>query len=140
MENRKYFIVDIKQNIEADGRLLVVEGNSNIIPFEIQRIFWVRDVIEGASRGNHATKKTKLILIPVSGQCDVVVNDGFKEEIFHMDDPTKGLYIKEMIWRKMKNFSPDCVMMAICDRKYEPGNETYENFEEFKKALDGNKE
>ena len=135
MKDNRFYIVDIKENIESDGRLLVIEGNTSSIPFDIKRIFWVRDVLPGASRGDHATKKTKLILIPVSGHCDVIVNDGDNEYSFHMDDPTKGLYIEEMIWRSMRNFSDDCVMMAVCDRKYEVGNETYDDFAEYKKAL-----
>ena len=54
-----------------------------------------------------------------------------------MDDDTKGLYIDEMVWRSMYDFTPDCVMMAICDRPYEPGNETYEDYDEYLNALRG---
>ncbi len=135
MEDRRCFLVDVKSVWEPDGRLLVVEGNSGTIPFDIKRIFWVRDVTKHAQRGQHATKKTKLVLIPVSGSCDVAVNDGFNETVYHMDDSSTGLYIDAMLWRTMKNFTPDCVMMAVCDRIYSPGDETFENFEEYKKAL-----
>lgn len=135
MRDRKSFLVNICSNQEEDGRLLVVEENSTAIPFEIKRIFWVRDVKKGAERGQHATKRTKLILVPVAGSCDVVVNDGVNEVTYHMDDPTKGLYIDEMLWRTMKNFTPDCVMEAICDHPYSVNDETYDDFEEFVEAL-----
>ena len=133
-------IIDIKKVIENDGTLLVVEDNNNPIPFDIHRLFWVRDVAEGSSRGDHATKKTKLILIPVHGQCKVRVDDGENEEIIVMDDASKGLYIEEMIWRSMFEFSKDCVMMAVADHVFEPGNETYDDYEEYlraKKEQDG---
>lgn len=130
--------IDIACNVESDGKLYVTECN-NKVPFSIQRIFWVKDVIPGASRGNHATKKTKLILVPVSGSCNVLVDDGENREIIPMTSSSKGLYIEEMIWRAMQDFSPDCVMMAICDRPYEPGNETFEDYEEFLKALENGK-
>ncbi len=136
MSDRKSYMVDIRFNREDDGRLLVVEGESQSIPFEIKRIFWVRDVKAGAKRGNHATKRTKLVLIAVTGSCDVVVNDGKEETTYHLDDPTKGLYIDEMLWRTMQNFTPDCVVEAVCDHKYAPGDETYEDFEEYLKALE----
>ncbi len=135
MKDRKCFYVDIRSNREDDGRLLVVEGNTDAIPFEIKRIFWVRDVISGAERGQHATKKTKLVLIAVAGSCDVTVHDGVTEKTYRLDDPTKGLYIDEMLWRTMKNFTPDCVVEAVCDHPYEPGNETYDDFEEYLAAL-----
>lgn len=135
MKDRKSYLIDIKAVQEYDGRLLVVEHHSNPLPFDIKRIFWVRDVIAGARRGEHATKKTKLVLIPVAGSCDVEVDDGIEKKTYHMDDPTKGLYIDEMIWRTMKNFSADCVMMAICDHVFEPGEETYDDYNEFLEAL-----
>ncbi|MBR1440077.1 MAG: FdtA/QdtA family cupin domain-containing protein [Lachnospiraceae bacterium] len=127
-------IVDILGVTEPDGTLYVTEVG-NKVPFDIKRVFWVKDVAEGATRGDHATKKTKLILIPVAGSCEVVVDNGKEQEVFLMDSPKKGLYIDEMIWRQMRKFSKDCVMMALCDRPFEPGNETYDDYEEYKKAL-----
>jgi dTDP-4-dehydrorhamnose 3,5-epimerase-like enzyme len=127
-------IIDILGVTEPDGTLYVTEVG-NKVPFDIKRVFWVKDVAEGATRGDHATKKTKLILIPVAGSCEVVVDNGKEQEVFLMDSPKKGLYIDEMIWRQMRKFSKDCVMMALCDRPFEPGNETYDDYEEYKKAL-----
>lgn len=119
---------------ESDGQLWVTEAG-NQIPFEIKRIFCVMNVAEGKSRGDHATKKTNLILFPICGSCDVVVDDGKNQDTYHMDDPTKGLYIDAMIWRSMQNFTPDCIMMAVCDRPFEPGNETYDKYEDYLAAL-----
>ena len=127
-------LIDIKKVVEKDGTLLVMEENSPI-PFPIKRIFLVKDVADGASRGDHATKKTRLILFPVSGSCTVKVDDGKNKEEYVMDDPAKGLLIEPMIWRSMQHFSSDCVMMAVCDRPFEPGNETYDNYDEFINAV-----
>ena len=52
-----------------------------------------------------------------------------------MDDPTKGLYLDAMLWRAMRNFKDGCVMEALCDLPYAPGDETYDDFDEFLKAL-----
>ena len=127
-------LIDIKKVVESDGTLIVMEGG-NQIPFAIKRIFMVLNVADGKSRGDHATKKTKLILFPVSGSCNVVVDNGTEKETFFMTDPSKGLFIEEMLWRSMQNFTKDCVMMAVCDRPFEPGNETYDDYNEFIKAL-----
>ena len=127
-------LIDARLVTEVDGQLWVTEEN-NKVPFAIKRIFCVMNVAEGKSRGDHATKKTRLILFPVCGSCDVVVDDGTNKESFHMDDPTKGLMIDAMIWRSMQNFTPDCIMMAVCDRPFKPGNETYDDYEEYLEAL-----
>lgn len=126
--------IDIKNVIENDGTLTVMESGKEI-PFEIKRIFMVMNVAKGKTRGDHATKKTKLILFPVSGSCTVVVDNGKQKESFFLDNPAKGLYIEEMLWRSMQNFSNNCVIMAVCDRPFEPGNETYDNYDEFLRAI-----
>lgn len=137
MQANSCYWVDIKSNQEDDGRLLVIENCSEQIPFEIKRIFWVRDVKENSQRGQHATKRTNLILVAVFGSCDVVITDGKEEKVFHLDNPTKGLYIEKMLWRTMKNFSKDCIIEAICDHKYTPNDETYDDFEEYLNAKNG---
>ena len=127
-------LIEIKKVVEPDGTLLVMEEN-NQIPFEIKRIFMVTKVAPEKSRGDHATKQTKLILFPVAGSCKVVVDNGKEKETFIMDDSSKGLYIEEMIWRSMQNFTEECVMMAVCDRPFTPGNETIDNYEEYLKEV-----
>lgn len=127
--------VNILNNQEEDGRLLVVEGDTNTIPFDIKRIFWVRDVTVDAHRGQHATKQTRLVLIAVTGSCDVEVRDADSEQVYRLDNPTKGLYIDKMLWRTMKNFSEHCVVEAICDHTYAGSDETYDDFDDYCKAL-----
>ena len=123
-------LIEIKKVAEADGVLLVME-NYKEIPFSIERIFLVTDVLKGKTRGDHATRKTRLILFPVSGSCKVVTDNGYEKETYLMDDPSKGLLIEPMIWRSMQEFSEDCTMMAVCDRKYAPGKETIDSYDEY---------
>ncbi len=123
-------LIKIKKVVEQDGTLLVME-NDNEIPFSVERIFLVTDVTKGKTRGDHATRKTRLILFPVSGECKVVVDDGFEKETYVMNNPSEGLLIEPMIWRSMQEFSEDCTMMAVCDRKFSPGEETIDNYDEY---------
>ena len=118
MKDRKYYLVDIRCVEEKDGKLIVAESG-NQVPFDIKRVFCVKDVAQGEERGTHATKKTKLILVPLAGACEVEVDTGTRRETFYMDTPTKGLYIDEMIWRTMRNFTPDCIMMAMADSVFD---------------------
>lgn len=134
MKDRKYYLVDIRCVEESDGKLIVAESGSQV-PFDIKRMFCVKDVGGGQTRGDHATKKTKLILIPLAGACEVEVDTGEKKEVFLMDSPSKGLYIDEMIWRTMKNFTSDCIMLALADRGFDAQNETYNDYDEFIAAV-----
>ena len=126
----KWRRVRIKRAAEEDGTLFVMERNREI-PFDIQRIFLVTNVKKGKTRGDHATKKTRLILFPVSGACKVIVDDGKIKEAFEMNNPSEGLLIEPMVWRSMQEFTPDCTMMAVCDRPFDPGNETWDDYQIF---------
>ena len=124
-------LIKIKGVKENDGTLCVMETGAQI-PFSIKRIFWVSGVACGQTRGNHATKKTRLVLFPVAGSCKVLVDDGKgTKETFVMNDPTTGLLIEPMIWRSMQKFTSDCVMMAVCDMPFNPGNETIDDYDIF---------
>jgi len=125
-----YSLVNINKVVEEDGILYVMEGGKEI-PFEIKRIFFVSNVTSGKSRGNHATLKTRLILFPISGKCNVVVDNGFEKVRIAMEKKEQGILIDPMIWRSMEDFSDDCVMMAVCDRHYSPGCETIDDYEEY---------
>ena len=126
----KWRRVRIKRAAEEDGTLFVMERNREI-PFDIQRIFLVTNVKKGKTRGDHATKNTRLILFPVSGACKVIVDDGKIKEAFEMNNPSEGLLIEPMVWRSMQEFTPDCTMMAVCDRPFDPGNETWDDYQIF---------
>lgn len=126
--------IDIRVVEENDGKLIVTEQNNNV-PFEIKRVFIIKDVVEGKSRGDHATKKTNLILIPLVGSCDITLDDGKEKETYILNDCHKGLYIKNMVWRSMFNFTKDCVLLAVCDREFVPGNETYDDYNVFLGAV-----
>ncbi len=130
--NKLTYMIEVPEHIESDGILYVVEGESEI-PFNIKRIFWIKKVQSEASRGDHATRKTNLVLIVVAGSCDVEVDDGKSKMTFHLDDSSKGLFISNMLWRTMRNFSDDCILIALCDREFEIGEETIDDYDLFVK-------
>lgn len=132
MKGRK--LVKIKKVTEEDGTLYVME-NEKEIPFEIRRVFLVADVAPGRSRGNHATLSTRLILFPAAGSCKVTVDDGNEKETFLLDDASSGLLIEPMVWRSMHDFTPDCVLMAVCDRPFSPGRETVDDYGKYLEML-----
>ena len=114
----------IKQIINFDikgderGSLISLEENKNI-PFEIKRVYYIFNTLEGIRRGFHAHKKLKQLLVCVSGSCKILLDDGKSKEEISLDNPNKGLLIESMIWREMFDFSPDCVLMVLADDIYD---------------------
>ena len=110
--------IDIKKNATDDGALCVIEGSSDI-PFEIRRVFWISGVPAGVSRGNHAMKRTRMLLCAVSGSCEIVLKCCDAHEVVTLRDPAEGLLIEPHVWRSMCAFSRDCVLLVLCDRPYD---------------------
>ena len=100
-----YKLVDFKTLGDERGSLIAIEEGYNA-PFEIKRVYYIFDTKEGVERGFHAHINLKQIAIVVKGSCTW----WWRKK--RRDNPNKGLFIEGLIWREMKNFSPDCVLAS----------------------------
>lgn len=114
---KKYKIIDFKELGDLRGKLVVVEGMKDI-PFEIKRIFYIYGIRPDVIRGQHANKISRFILINLSGECKVKVNDGKNEEVFILNKPNQGIYLDRMVWKDMYDFSDDSILLALSDSEY----------------------
>ena len=89
------------------------------IPFDIKRVYYVYDVPAGSDRGSHAHFSLQQFIIAVSGSFDVVLNDGKREERYHLNRPYNGLYICPMRWRSLDNFSSGSVCLVLASEPYD---------------------
>ena len=99
------------------GSLVSLESNKNI-PFDIKRVYYIFDTKNDVVRGKHAHKNLQQILIAVSGSCKVLVDNKKEKQIFDLDNPAKGLYIENNVWREMFEFSKDCVLLVLASEIY----------------------
>jgi len=100
------------------GSLIAIEQGYNA-PFEIKRVYYIFDTKEGVERGFHAHINLKQIAIAIKGSCTFVLDDGKKREEIKLDNPSKGLFIEGLIWREMKDFSSDCVLVVLASEHYD---------------------
>lgn len=127
---KKYKIIDFKELGDLRGKLVVIEGTKDI-PFEIKRIFYIYGTRSDVIRGQHANKISRFILINLSGECKVKVNDGKNEEVFILNKPNQGIYLDRMVWKDMYDFSEDSILLALSDSEY-ISDEYIRNIEEIK--------
>src|SRR5215203_3458342 len=106
------------------------------IPFEIKRVYYLYDVPGGESRGAHAHKTLKQILIAASGSFDVLLDDGYSKKTVTLSRPFMGLYIKPGIWRDIINFSSGVICLVLASELYSARDyiRDYNDFLDFKKA------
>ena len=104
---------------DARGQLIALESLSEQIPFEVKRVYYIYDTTPGTVRGKHAHKMLKQALICISGACTIECEmpNGEKFEC-RLDWPDKCLLIEGLVWRKMKEFSKDAVLLVLASEHY----------------------
>lgn len=115
--NNSYSLIDFKTLGDERGSLIAIEEGYNA-PFPIKRVYYIFDTKPGVERGFHAHINLKQIAIAVKGTCTFVIDNGYKREDIILDNPEKGLLIEGLIWREMKDFSEDCVLMVLASEHY----------------------
>ncbi len=114
----KVKIVSLPKVEDPRGNLSFIE-EENHIPFKIKRVYWIYDVPGGCMRGGHAFKKSEEFIIALSGSFDVILNDGEKEIKYNLNRSYYGLYIPNLVWRKMENFSTNSLALIVSSISYE---------------------
>jgi dTDP-4-dehydrorhamnose 3,5-epimerase-like enzyme len=109
--------VDLPKMSERRGALTPIYGQEHV-PFEISRVYYLYDVPGGESRGGHAHKALQQLLVSVMGAFDVVVDDGQSRKTIRLDRAYFGLYIPQMIWRELINFSSGGICLVLTSLPY----------------------
>ena len=130
-------LIELPKILDKRGNLSFFE-NSNQIPFDIKRTYWIYDVPGGELRGSHAFKKSHEFIIALSGSFDIVLNDGNKEKKYSLNRSYHGLYVPNLLWRRLENFSTNSLALIVSSISYD-GDDYIRDFEEFKTIIDGTK-
>jgi len=117
------------------GKLIAVEGLSELVPFDVRRVYYIFDTTPGTVRGKHAHKALRQLLICVSGACTIECEmpDGVKSE-HRLDWPDRGLLIEGLVWRNMKDFSKDAVLLVLASERYDEAD-YIRDYDEFKRLV-----
>ena len=131
-------LIELSKIKDPRGNLTAIESGQDV-PFVVKRNYWIYDVPSGMWRDGHAFKTQHEFLVALSGSFDVVVNDGTHEQTFHLSRPQIGLYIPNMTWRQIDNFSTNSVALVLSSSYYDP-DDYIEIFEDFKNLKNGKEE
>ena len=124
-------VVDLTVHGSGDGHLIAVEQLTDVLPFEVKRVYYIYDVKDGLRRGFHAHKRLKQLLVCVSGVCTLLLDDGHQRETITLDRPNKGVLIEKPLWREMYDFAPGTVLVVFASEVYDPDDYVW-NYREFR--------
>jgi len=96
---------------DVRGNLGIIQ--SDFLPFEFKRVYYLFDVPSTAFRGGHSHINQQEVLIALSGSFEVTVNDGIEEKRYLLNKPNVGLLIPTGIWRELENFSSGAVCLVL---------------------------
>lgn len=111
-------IIQLPKITDARGNLSFFE-NSVQLPFEIKRVYWVYDVPGGEKRGGHAYKMNREFIVALSGSFDVVIDDGQKKQVYTLNRSYYGLYVPQLIWREINNFSTNSLALIAASTLFD---------------------
>ena len=122
-------IIELGRHHGSKGNLTEVE-NGKIAGFDTERVFFIYDIPGGASRGGHAHKTLRELIIAASGSFDVYINDGTREKTIHLNRPSQALLLSAGVWEELRNFSSGAVALVLASEHYAP-EDYIRNFDEF---------
>jgi hypothetical protein len=119
--------------IEAEvGAITPVEGNVEI-PFEIERVFFLYDIVAGAARGGHAHRQLQQVYVAAMGSFRVVLDDGHERRDIELRQPHVGLYIPTMVWTELVDFAAGTIAVVLASHPYDE-SEYIRDYSEFNRA------
>jgi len=125
--------IDFPAFSDPRGSLVAIEADKNI-PFEIKRVYYIYATKQGTSRGFHAHKALQQVAVCIAGHCTMLLDNGNEQARVILNSPEKGIFIGNMIWREMHDFSPDCILLVLANEFYQEADYIRDH-DKFKKII-----
>jgi len=125
-------LINFKPLGDERGSLIAIEAEKTV-PFSVRRVYYIFGTKEGVERGFHAHRALNQVVVAVTGSCEMVLDDGNAQTTVLLNSSQKGILIGPGIWRYMKNFTPDCVLLVLADQHYDEADyiRDYDLFKEW---------
>jgi hypothetical protein len=124
-------VIQFPRILDNRGNLTFIEARRHI-PFDIARVYWIYDVPGGESRGSHAYRQLQEVIIALSGSLEVFLDDGMAQKVVTLNRAYYGLYVPNMIWRRMQQFSTNAVALVLASLPYSP-EDYIRDYDQFKR-------
>jgi dTDP-4-dehydrorhamnose 3,5-epimerase-like enzyme len=132
LDIKSYAFPSIVDNREQ-GVLRVFESED--VPFTIKRVFTIVNAFRGSQRGQHAHKKCNQLLCCVSGEVNLICDDGNTQIETLLTPSSEAVLVPNGIWAEQKYLKDGSVLIIFCDLPYDEGDyiRDYHKFLDWKK-------
>lgn len=122
------FLMPLKTLTDTRGSLTVIE----LLPFDIERVYYLHHIDTKATRGGHAHRTLRRLMIAVAGSFMVTVRDRKTYRDVLLNDPTAALKVEPLEWLELHDFSPDAVVLVLASQEHDEAD-CIRDFAEFKR-------
>ncbi|MFM9911463.1 MAG: sugar 3,4-ketoisomerase [Chitinophagaceae bacterium] len=126
-------LVTLPKFSDERGSLVVLDNISELLPFEVKRIFYIL-ADDNAIRGGHRHKLTKQAAICIKGQCSIFNDNNEVEQEFILDSPEKCLILETFDWHLMHSFSKDAILLILASSSFDAGDYIYDAYKKVEYA------
>lgn len=88
-------------------------------PFAIRRLYALFGVPSGHSRGAHAHIGLQQLIVAVQGTFSIRLDDGTETRTVTLNRLDEALYVPQLIWRDLFDFSADAVCLVLASLPYD---------------------
>mgnify|MGYP006151470345 FL=1 len=129
-------LITFPKNHQVKGNITAVNSGLEI-PFSIKRVYYLYDIPGGESRGGHAHKALRQLIVAGSGSFDLLLNDGIQTRTIRLSQPYEGVLIPPGIWRELTSFSSGAICLVLASEVFQ--EEDYlRNYEDFQSRKHSN--
>lgn len=119
--------------IESTAGAITPVHGSGEIPFGIERVYFLYDVVAGAERGGHAHRELERVCVAAMGSFRTILDDGRERRSFDLRQPHVGLYIPPMLWIEMIDFASGTICVVLASQRYDE-SDYIRDYEDFRRA------
>jgi dTDP-4-amino-4,6-dideoxygalactose transaminase len=111
-------LVDLQTIPMANGILGVAEVSKHI-GFPIHRVYYIRDVPPGQSRGAHGHKALRQGFLCLRGSVRLSITKDGRTETVELNRPSQAAIVPAGCWRDLSDFSEDSVIIVLASEEYD---------------------
>jgi hypothetical protein len=136
LSSNSWKFIDIPTFVDGRGGVSVVEAGINI-PFDIRRVYYLYNFVDGAFRGGHSHKTLWTLIVPVNGELIVTVDNASESEELNLTRPEIGLLLGPAVWREIRSNSSTAVCLVLASNHYDESDyiRLYETFKTHSTAI-----
>ena len=111
--------IDVSSMQDNRGRISFTEFEGLNPLFSIKRFYYITQVPEAMSRGNHGHKKLKQLIFALSGNFNLRVTDGDNSEEHTLSANDFGVFLGPGLWRELTSFSKNALCLVLVSEKFD---------------------